>query len=295
MLDASRDSVHTIRLPFPFFVKPAKSFDSAHAYRIDTQHQLQTIVAKGLPKNFFEPFNILLQEYSSFSLPAHYLLAEELLQGDQVTVEGFVVNDAVYILGIVDSIMYPGTISFARFEYPSSLKQDVQDRMHDIAERFMRGINFNNGFFNIEMMYNPVTEAIHIIEVNPRMASQFADLYEKVHGINSYDILLAIATGNKPRFTRQSTPHTCAASFVLRLFENKKVQRIPSSDDLNRVQERFPDSCISIFVKEGTHLSEYIQDGASYRYAFMNLGAANKEALLDHAKECERLLGFAFE
>ena len=40
--------------------------------------------------------------------------------------------------------------------------------------------------FNIEMMYDAATDRIGIIEINPRMASQFADLYEKVDGTNSY-------------------------------------------------------------------------------------------------------------
>src|SRR6266446_7967785 len=53
--------------------------------------------------------------------------------------------------------------------YPSSLDERIQWRMSDIAIRFMRSIGFDNGLFNIEMMYDEDKDAIHIIEANPRM------------------------------------------------------------------------------------------------------------------------------
>jgi len=83
-----------------------------------------------------------------------------------------------------------GTISFQRFEYPSSLDERIQWRMSDIAIRFMRSIDFDDGLFNVEMMYDEDKDTIHIVEVNPRMCPQFADLMEKVNGINTYEIAL---------------------------------------------------------------------------------------------------------
>ena len=67
----------------------------------------------------------------------------------------------------------------------------------------MQGLGFDNGIFNIEMMYDAEADRISIIEINPRMASQFADLYEKVDGTNSFSVLLDIAQGRTPRFTRR--------------------------------------------------------------------------------------------
>ena len=48
--------------------------------------------------------------------------------------------------------------------------------MSDIAATLMPGLGFDNGLFNIEMMYDPSSGAISVIDINPRMASQFADL-----------------------------------------------------------------------------------------------------------------------
>ena len=97
--------------------------------------------------------------------------------------------------------MFPGTLAFARFDYPSALPQSVQARMAEIATTVMEGLGFDNGLFNIEMMYDRETGRVAIIEINPRMASQFADLYEKVDGTNSYEVLLAVGQGRAPAFT----------------------------------------------------------------------------------------------
>ena len=47
------------------------------------------------------------------------LLSEEKLGGDEVTLEGYVHGGRVTTIGVTDSVMYPGTNSFERFEYPS--------------------------------------------------------------------------------------------------------------------------------------------------------------------------------
>ena len=52
------------------------------------------------------------------------------------------------------------------------------------------------------------------------MASQFADLYEKVDGTNSFSVLLDIAQGRTPRFTRRQGRFEFAASCVLRSFHD---------------------------------------------------------------------------
>ena len=75
------------------------------------------------------------------------------------------------------------------------LPHGVQARMGEIAATTMQGLGFDNGIFNIEMMYDAEADRISIIEINPRMASQFADLYEKVDGTNSFSVLLDIAQG----------------------------------------------------------------------------------------------------
>ncbi len=168
-------------------MKPVKSFFSIGVETVASPAALADIRARfARLDQFFLPLERLLQRFAGEEIGTKRLIAEELLKGEQVTVEGYAFQGEVTILGVVDSIMFPGTRTFARFDYPSALPESVQARMAEIATRLMAGIGFDNGMFNIEMMYDAATDRIGIIEINPRMASQFADLYEKVDGTNSY-------------------------------------------------------------------------------------------------------------
>jgi hypothetical protein len=227
-------------------------------------------------------------------LDGGYLLAEQPLRGRQVTVEGCVFRGEGTIIGITDSIMYPGTISFRRFDYPSHLQPNVLVRMGDLAIRFILSIAFDDGLFNIEMFYDAENDAIHIIEVNPRMCPQFADLMEKVNGVNSYEIALDIAAGVRPRIHRPSPEFRVAASFVLRLFEDKKVARVPSMEELAGFRARFPDARLKVLCREEQHLSDELQDGKSFRYAILNLGGQSTRDLAMRYVEAKRHLHFEF-
>ena len=280
-------------LDFPLFIKPVKSFFSVGAYRVDNPEQLPERLRRAtLPERFFEPMRVPFERYTGLRFGDGRVIAEELLSGAQVTVEGYAFNGEVCIFGIVDSVMFPGTLAFRRFEYPSSLPETVQSRMKDIASEVMRGIGFDNGIFNIEFMYDDRRNRIHIIEINPRMASQFSDLYEKVDGWNSYEGLIDLAFGRKPSVRRGDGRHRVAASCVLRTFEDRKVLRIPSPEDVAGVLERCPDARIEILATLGENLSEEMQDSESYRYGVASLGGKDVPDILDTLDECCRRLDF---
>ncbi len=295
LIDPKNINQSSLEMSFPLFVKPVKSYFSIFANQVTDYDEFVRVVQTSLPsKAYLEPLNWFLENYSSYELNADYLLAERLLQGEQVTVEGYVFDGNVEIMGVVDSIMYPGTICFERFDYPSCLPITVQDRMALIAKQYIKGIGLDYSLFNIEMMYNPATDEIHIIEVNPRMSSQFADLFEKVDGVNTYQILLDIALGIKPSFLRRKGKHKTSASFVLRRFENNQVIKSPTKDEIRHVSEELPDSRIEIFAIQGQDLSAFKQDGKSFRYGLIHLGAQNKDELFYQFELCKQKLSIAF-
>ena len=157
----------------------------------------------------------------------------------------------------------------------------------------MQGLGFDNGLFNIEMMYDPEADLISIIEINPRMASQFADLYEKVDGTSSYAVLLDIAQGRTPRFTRRQGRYRFAASCVLRSFEDYVVASVPSEADIERVARLYPDIRVELHATVGRKLSDEFQDGKSYRYGVVNLGGRDLAHVLKQFEECRARLGIA--
>ncbi|HYG10785.1 MAG TPA: ATP-grasp domain-containing protein [Pyrinomonadaceae bacterium] len=286
---------HTPAIPFPLFLKPVKSCFSINAQKIFSLPEFRRAAATSLlPEGYLRPFNDLLRAHTDYEFDASHLLAETLLEGAQVSLEGYVFGGRVHVLGIIDSVMFPGTISFERFVYPSRLPPEVQARMTRIAETFIGGIGYDNALFNMELIYNPATGEIHIIEVNPKIASQFPDLFEKVDGVSSYAPLLQIALGEEPAFPRGQGAFKLAASCVLRTFEDKRVVRVPSGEQLAELARTFPDAHVEVAVAEGNLLSDIMQDGKSFRYGLVNIGANSAEELDAKLAYCERLLDFRF-
>jgi hypothetical protein len=117
-------------LRFPLLVKPVKSFFSIGAERVDSASALAALFPRWAALDpFFAPLEEMLQRYTGLKIGTKRLIAEGLLKGEQVTVEGFVHKGRATIMGIVDSVMFPGTLAFSRFDYPSSLPESVQRRM----------------------------------------------------------------------------------------------------------------------------------------------------------------------
>jgi len=287
---------HTIPLPFPFFIKPVKSFFSIGAQVVENYQQLQTILKNGHHlEKFLIPFSHLLKTYVSCPISPSCFIAEEWLHGTQVTLEGFVSAGRVIIIGIVDSIMFPNTISFARFQYPSSLDTAILQRMENIAIKYITGIGLNNSFFNIEFMYTPQTDRIWIIELNPRMVSQFADLYEKVDGINTYDLLLQLVSGQQTIKKQGRGKYNFAASCVLRVFQDHLVKKIPSQQSINRLLKLFPDARIELCATPGKKLSQELQDGKSFRYGLIHIGVQHKDEIDKAFETCKQILNFTLK
>jgi len=59
------------------------------------------------------------------------------MNGQQVTLEEYVYNKKIEFLRITDSIKHVGTISFKRFQYPSSLDKRIQDKSKNDIEKVL--------------------------------------------------------------------------------------------------------------------------------------------------------------
>jgi len=296
LIDVAEGAALPAGLSFPLFAKPVKSFFSIGAETVSSASELAALLPRWAGfDQFFLPLDRLLQRYTGSSIGTQRLLAEGLLKGEQVTVEGYVHGGKANIMGVVDSIMFPGTLAFSRFDYPSFLPESAQARMAEIAVTLIEGLGFDNGLFNIEMMYDADADRIFVIEINPRMASQFADLYEKVDGTSSYTVLLDIAQGRAPRFEPRRGRYGFAASFVLRSFEDHIVTALPAEADLDQLARLYPDIRIELHATLGRKLSDEFQDGKSYRYGIVNLGGRDRADVLEQFAACRESLGIALQ
>ena len=296
IVSLDKESVQNCNFSFPCFIKPVKAVFSFLATRINNKKQLQEFVEKNSDslRIFAKPFNDILKDHPRFSIDANHFILEEILNGEQVTLDGFCCDGKVTIMGIVDSVKYPGKESFHSFEYPSKLGKDVQQRMIQMAKVFVSHSGLRNGMFNVEMFYDADEDKIDIIEINPRMFFAAADYFEKVKGINTYEICTEIALGKKPNLSNREGKFQVAATFTPRLFEDKWIKKIPTEQEIAQIKESFPDLILKLEHKAGQKLSDTIQSSGSYKYAVLNLGGKSWEDLYQKYEQVKEMLHAKF-
>jgi hypothetical protein len=288
------------RIPYPFWLKPVKSYMSYLGFRIGNEAEFIRAVERcrtELPP-FVAAFNRMLRPDAAppglAHIDGHYLIAEELMVGRQCCLEGYVQGGEVTVLGIVDSLRLPNRVSFTRFRYPSRIPAVVQRQMADIARRVVAAFGLDHTLFNIEMFWDPRRPAPMIVEINSRLSAQFADLFQKVDGTGTYEVLLDLALGRKPRWTRRQGRHRVAASFVLRTRQDRLVTRIPSEQEIARAAELVPDLVFKSRALPGRRLSEWPQDTFTYRYGLIHVGGRDEAELKARFALARSLLPFAF-
>jgi hypothetical protein len=183
-------------------------------------------------------------------------------------------------LGVVDAIMYPGTQAFMRFQLPSVLPVPVQQRALDVARRFLAAVGFTHGLFNMEFFYDEGTDRLTVIEFNPRMASQFSDLYLKVQGVCLHALSLALSRGQAPATVPLSVPTAVtAASFVFRVFDPQHPVVMPQPAQCATFAQQFPDGLLMPFPKSVGAIARDFKWLDSYRYGIIHLGGRDSHDL----------------
>jgi biotin carboxylase len=285
-------------LSFPCFLKPVKGAFSVMTRRLDTEDDLSRFLHRQAVVEFLtyyvHLFDTLLAFCPEIQVGSRYFLAEEVLTGSQVTVEGYASGDDPQILGVVDSVLDPRTGSFLRFDYPSRLSPDLVARLSEIATRAVRHLGIRDALFNVEMMIDATETRLSIIEVNPRLCGQFADLHHHVDGVSTYRTLIDLALG-RPVTPRKSSAYGAASSFPLRIFEPARVERLPDPDRIRDIEARFPGSLIWIEAAGGDVLDDFdFEDGRSARYGVINVAGEDHREVLAKFKDIEIALGCRF-
>jgi len=293
----AEDPLAQIDLPFPFWVKPIKSFESYLGFRIGNKREFSRAIKKIRAEvgRFAEPFNYFLEcaelPEEIASAESGFCLAEQIIGGRQCTVEGWMRNSQVVVCGVADSIRFPRISSFQRYQYPSRLPRRVQERMAEYTRQVISHIGLSDTAFNVEFFWEPKTDAIRLLEINPRMAEEHADLYQKVDGRPNHQIALDLALGRDPDWLSRKGAYRAAGKFFLRRFRDGVVKRVPEPEELAQVEKIFPGTRIMIYIKKGERLSARVhQDSYSYKIGCIFLGADSQAKLLARHLEIVRRL-----
>jgi biotin carboxylase len=299
--EVGEDAALPSDLEFPVFAKPVKGAFSVLARRIESAAELHTHTCfdwpeRWLTRQLVEPFERVCRARLPQAGSAYRMLLEEPVapQTAQFNLDGWVQEGRVHALGVVDAIMYPGTQAFMRWEHPSRLDPAVQQRALEVARRFLAAIGYTHGFFNLEFFHDEVTDRLCVIECNPRLASQFSDLYQRVHGVDAHAMALALALGADPLVVPRRKPVAgVAASLVYRSFDARApVPPQPGAAQRGTLAREFSDALLLGFPRSGRALARDYRWTGSHRYAIVHLSGRDRDDLRRRAEDASALLGW---
>lgn len=296
------DEVSEPPLPYPFWLKPIRSFRSHLGFRITDRTTFDAAleeIRRDLPR-IGDPFDKILGRAELAPEVADVggtsCIAEELIRGRQCTLEGYAHGGRVHVYGTVDSIRFPNRSSFDRYQYPSRLPPRVKRRMVEIAERFITHVGYDRAPFNMEFFYDRPRDRIHLLEVNTRISHSHTDLFEKVDGVSNQEVSVDLALGLEPRPPHRRGEFRHAAKCFVRRFADGTVTRVPTPEEIQEIEGDIPGTTIHLEVDEGTRLSELPdQDAYSYELAAVFVGAPNRGELLRRYREITSRLAFEFD
>ncbi len=299
---ADLDAEYGGRIPddvtYPAYVKPVKAAFSVLARRVNGQDDLVRHTRFGrrelwVIRRLVEPFERIARRRLPQAGTAHRLMLEQPLHATQYNLDGWVFNGQAQALGVVDAIMYPGTQAFMRWEHPSRLAVSVQAQALAVAQRFLQAVGFTHGMFNMEFFHDPATGRLSVIEFNPRLASQFSDLYRRVHGLDPHAMSLALALGQDPALLPREAPVAgAAASLVYRCFAPDTAPLMPDPGRQAALAQRFPDALMFMYPKSGHSLARDFKWLGNHRYGILHLQGRDEARLRQHAEEASALIGW---
>jgi hypothetical protein len=302
LVDPEHDTGPPEGVRYPMWVKPVKSFSSVLAFGVADDKAFCGALAKIRADIGWvgEPFDALLQHVE---LPpdiaaagGRMCLAEEAITGQQLTVEGYRYRGEVVIYGVIDSVNYDNSPSFLRYQYPSSLPERVIERLHDISRRLVQAIGLERSTFNIEYFWDPGTDAISLLEINPRHSQSHAELFEDVDGTANHEVMLRLALDRDPEFIHGQGRYPIAAKWFIRRFTDGVVRREPSPAEIEAIQNIVPGTTIELDAHTGDRLSElHEQDSYSYSLASVYMGAANETELTAKFEQVVAALPFEID
>ncbi len=288
-----------IDLPYPFWIKPIKSTGSFLGFRINTEDDFTSAIPQIREQiNLIgDPFNFVLGQVTLPSEVAdvggNHCVAEGIIEGRLCTQEGYSLNGRVESMGIVDSIRYENGVSFFRYEYPSTLPYKIQERMQRITEKIIPAMRFDDSAFNIEYYWNREKDKIWLLEINTRVSQSHSEVFRKVDGASNQAVTVDVALGRDPDFPNQRGEFPRAAKFFWRLFEDGVVRKVPSREEIKRVEKEVHGAVVRPQVTQGMRLSDLLeQDSYSYAICHLFIGGEDQKELLDKYIRCQELLTF---
>jgi hypothetical protein len=295
------DVTSSIRLDFPFWIKPVMSYSSYLGFHIDGPDTLVASLATIRDEigQLAEPFDRVLDMLEMPEDVAHvrgdWCIAEGIIGGHQCTLEGFVHHGRADVYGIVDSLRVPGGVSFASYRYPSELPDGVRERMTSMACRTVEALGLDESAWNVECFWDEGSDQVWLLEVNSRLSESHTDLFSKVDGVSNQSVMLDLALGRTPTMPTGEGKYGYAGKFFVRRADDAYIERVPTPDEITAIEQAMPDTRIVLRVDPGQWLHDLpYQDSYTYDLAWIHVGADSPVDLEERYRAAAERLSFSF-
>jgi hypothetical protein len=290
-------------LPYPFWLKPVKSFSGHLGFRVASDEDLCHAVRSlrsGIDR-LGGPFQQVLDRVDDVpekvaELGGAGAIAEGVIDGDQCTLEGHVHAGRVVIHGVFDIHRCADGSTFSHYTYPSRLSEGARERMGTIANDLVSVAGFDDGPFNIEFFVDEEHERNWILEVNPRISQEHHQLMAWVDGTTNLEVMARTALGEQPELRSNGGSCAMAAKYFVRRDRDAIVTRVPDAQHLAAIEERFSPCTVEVLVRPGDRLSDLPdQEPYSFLVAYVHLGAENERELAERYAAVVAELGLGFD
>ncbi|MBV8995625.1 MAG: ATP-grasp domain-containing protein [Pseudonocardiales bacterium] len=302
LVDPERDTDPPHGVSYPMWIKPVKSASSELAFGVANHQEFQDALAqiRGGIAWMGAPFEIVLDHLNLppdiASVGGQVCLAEETISGRQLTFEGYRYRGKTYTLGVVDSVGYDDSPSFLRYQYPAAIPDRTAKRMAEISDRIVGQVRLEHTTFNIEFFWNENTDALSVLEINPRHSQSHAELFTQVDGAPNHLAMLHLALDRDPQLPHRQGPYRVAAKWFVRRWHDGIIRRHPTELEITQLQHNIPGVTVEVIARTGDRLSELIgQDSYSYIIANIYIGAQDETELTDKYQRCLRALPFEID
>ncbi|MFW5908190.1 MAG: ATP-grasp domain-containing protein, partial [Desulfosalsimonas sp.] len=290
------------RLTPPFFIKPVRSNISFGTHKIKKPGELEHYIARKsidiarFNQYYLDALAINPEYYNALNVATcNTFLCEDLIHGTQVTVDGYIYEGKTHFLGMTRAVYHPETNSFIYHEFPYAFEPKLTEKIKTALQKLIPALGIDNNFFNVELRADEQAGTFKIIEVNCRIAFQFAKTIESVTGVDPLRMLCDMAVGKRPGKTNTGRKNYAACyNFELHLFHDARILETPTQSAYAEIRMKYPEVHIRNLIHENAKLSDFKHNPESFRYGVVDVPGDSHDEIMEKYNKVISMLGYRF-
>lgn len=192
---------------FPLILKQIAGIHSRYVFKVDSEADLK-IKLDFLHTELAKDTSLLSQNIINYSQkinlpdPKKYFLLEEVLTGDELTVDAFISQGEIYLTPICryvtsEEIGIPDHHLPIRI-MPCEITKEDEELIYSVVKKALKSLKINYCATHTEVFFNTTTKECRLIEIASRGGGFRAEMYAESRG-GDYDLaVVESALGNIP-------------------------------------------------------------------------------------------------